>query len=668
MSSIRTPAAAQLRLPERTAQSRVRPPRARIHARRRRNAEGGSFAFALRLVLSFAAALIVVGVVGYWFMDIQLRGSQISRYAAIQKANAQTFEYYGRYAQTPAQATTQISRVVDAVSRQPGVLEAVLISPSGVIRASGKAFLVGSSGIDTHVAATLRSGKSYAGHESDPSLDQSNFEFVSPVSLPGGRYAFEMSYDRSVLRSQLSDVRRGLMLGGLLLLLWGSGMFYLFGGRSLLRSHRAALQRATRDGLTDLPNERAFRDEFALVLSAARRNHDPLALIALDVDDFAFVNDRYGGSHGDSMLKRVAAVLREGRPGDRAYRVGGDEFALLMPGTDAEGARALAKRLMRRLVEADVAATIGTSSWRPGYASDRLRAEADAALQEGKRLGGRQVAHFDDVSGDVTVIGIDKRAAVRSMIEDRRVTTVYQPIWNLAEDTVMGIEALSRPDPTCGVVGPAEAFDIAEQIDHVHELDAICIESALAGAACLPAGALLFLNLCPRTLDLDADGSDWLLAAVARAGIPADRIVIEITERFGGREPAILRSLQRLRSQGFRIAVDDVGTGNSGLAVLRQVDVEFVKLDRTICTAAAMDPASRAVLMAVATFARETGAFVIAEGIEDSETLEFLKSVDYDRFRGHGTIQGGQGYGLGLPVADIRCVADMPLRASSAAA
>ena len=226
----------------------------------------------------------------------------------------------------------------------------------------------------------------------------------------------------------------------------------------------------------------------------------------------------------------------------------------------------------------------------------------------------------------------------------------------------MGVEALSRPDSTCGLAGPAEAFDIAEQIDRVHELDAICIESALAGAAGLPDEALLFLNLCPRTLDLDADGNDWLIAAVSKAGIPAERVVIEITERFGGRAPAILRSLQRLRAQGFKIAVDDVGTGNSGLAVLRQVDVEFVKLDRTICTAAAIDPASRAVLMAVATFARQTGAFVIAEGIEDSETLEFLERVDYDQFRGHGMIQGGQGYGLGLPVADIRCVSDMPLR------
>jgi EAL domain-containing protein (putative c-di-GMP-specific phosphodiesterase class I) len=155
----------------------------------------------------------------------------------------------------------------------------------------------------------------------------------------------------------------------------------------------------------------------------------------------------------------------------------------------------------------------------------------------------------------------------------------------------------------------------------------ICVKSALAGARDLPAGARLFVNLCPRTLDLDAIGNDWLSRAVTDAGLDPRRVVIEITERFGGRAAAILKCLQRLRLQGFQIAVDDVGTGNSGLAILRQVKVEYVKLDRTIVTAASTDPAARGVLMAISTFAQETGAFVIAEGIEDQETLEFLQQL-----------------------------------------
>jgi EAL domain-containing protein (putative c-di-GMP-specific phosphodiesterase class I) len=115
-----------------------------------------------------------------------------------------------------------------------------------------------------------------------------------------------------------------------------------------------------------------------------------------------------------------------------------------------------------------------------------------------------------------------------------------------------------------------------------------------------------------------------------------------------------------LRAHGFKIAVDDVGTGNSGLATLRQVQAEFVKLDRSIVVAASTDPASRAVLMAIAAYARETGAFVIAEGIEDRETLDFLHTIDEHGLRDGIVIQGGQGYGLGRPAAAIDAVRQAP--------
>jgi EAL domain-containing protein (putative c-di-GMP-specific phosphodiesterase class I) len=111
--------------------------------------------------------------------------------------------------------------------------------------------------------------------------------------------------------------------------------------------------------------------------------------------------------------------------------------------------------------------------------------------------------------------------------------------------------------------------------------------------------------------------------------------------------------LKRLREQGFKTALDDVGTGNSGLEMLRSIDAEFVKLDRSIVAAAAMEPGARAVLMAMATFARQTGAFVIAEGIEDEETLEFLRRLDDRDLTTETIIQGGQGFGLGRPSPDV---------------
>jgi diguanylate cyclase (GGDEF)-like protein len=634
--------------------------------RRLAGGEGSGSAFAVRLVVSFAAALMLVGLVGYVFMDRQLHASQVERFADAQRTDALAFESFAAHSKSPAQTIFRIQQVLETAARRAGTLETLLIGPDRIVRASGNAATVGTRDTDARIEAALRSGRSYGAHEGDATRNGDDFEFVTPVNLPGGRYALEISYDESaVFDAQLADLRGGLLLVGLLALLCGGGVFYLFGGRALMRSHRAALQRATRDGLTDLPNQRAFQDDFPAAAAAATRNHDPLALVALDIDDFKFINDRHGHPHGDAILRRVAGVLREGRPGDRAFRVGGDEFAVLLPHTDADGVRVLAKRLLRNLDEAQLEVSIGVSASRPGHPSDLLRAEADAALHDAKRHGGHQIAHFDDIRDQVAVIGADKRAAVRRLVDEGRVVTAYQPIWDISQGTLLGVEALTRPDPDYELSGPAEAFDIAEQMGRVHDLDVLCVRSALAGARDLPEGALLFVNVCPRTLDLDAGENDWLRLAVEHAGFAPERLVIEITERFGGRAASIVKCLQRLRSQGFKIAVDDVGTGNSGLAILGQVQAEFVKLDRTIVAAAATDPGARAMLMAVATYARQTNAFVIAEGIEDEETLEFLHGID--EF-GAALIPGGQGYGLGRPTMTIEAIPAALLRTLPTAA
>jgi EAL domain-containing protein (putative c-di-GMP-specific phosphodiesterase class I) len=187
----------------------------------------------------------------------------------------------------------------------------------------------------------------------------------------------------------------------------------------------------------------------------------------------------------------------------------------------------------------------------------------------------------------------------------------------------------------------------------VHQLDVLCVEHALESLPELEPGVKLFLNVSPLTLDLDAEGDDWLCAAVERSGLSPESVVVEVTERFGGRTASVVKRLNQLRQQGFKIAVDDVGTGNSGLEMLREIHAEYVKLDRSIVTTAATEPGARAVLMAMAIFAHQTGAFVIAEGIEDDETLEFLCGIDSRDLSSSTIIQGGQGFGLGRPSQEV---------------
>jgi diguanylate cyclase (GGDEF)-like protein len=697
-----------------------------LAARRIARENDSALAFGVRMFAAVALAFALLGALAYVLVDRELEHRQIQTYAADQRADARSFEDVAGRAATPAGAFLQVDRLLDAIARRPGTLEAVLVDQRHVVVATGGARagvgagraagvravgggvaaavgggitttsganapaagggrLIGTADADPRIEAALEHGSSYAGCEADPTKDRDNFEFVTPVELSGARYAYEVIYSHSTYDAQLHDVRRVLLLVGLLALLGGVAVFYLVGGRVLLRDHRRALQRATRDGLTDLPNQRAFQDELPQAVAAAARYHDPLALAVLDVDDFKFVNDRHGHPHGDAVLRRVAQVLREARPGDRPYRIGGDEFALLLAHTDSEGARTLARRLGRSFADAGVEVSIGVSSLRAGGSesaaaglagtpgadtpgaqtpgaqtlrvetlrADTLRAEADAALYEAKRQGGGRSAHFEDIRGRVAVTSTAQKEAVRALLEQGRLETVFQPIWDFTAERLLGVEALMHPGPASGLGSAAEAFDVAEQLGRVHQLDVLCVHSALRAVGELDEGVLLFINLSPQTLDLDAARGDWVRAAVEDAGLAPGRVVIEVTERFGGRTAAVVKCMSRLREQGFKTALDNVGTGNSGLEMLRRLDADFVKLDPSIVIAAPTDPSARAVLLAMATFARQTGSFVIAEGVEDEETLRFLRSIDVADLHVEEIIQGGQGGELGVPSAVV---------------
>jgi diguanylate cyclase (GGDEF)-like protein len=604
--------------------------------------------FGARLFLTLFVALAIVGGLGYVLISDHLEGYEIDRYSRDQRDDAKGFEDLARKLPPPV-AIREIDELLDAIGRRSGTQEALLISPANVVRASAEDRLEGRRESDPRIDAALALGAFYSGHETDPSLDPSDFEFVTPVRFPGGLYALTTSYDSASFDAHVNRVRRTLLLVILLALVGIAGLFYLLGGRTLLRHHRLALQRATRDGLTDLPNHRAFDEELAQITAAAARNRAPLALALLDLDHFKLINDRYGHPQGDELLRRVAGVLRDGRSADRGYRIGGDEFALLLPNTDEQGARILIQRLSRTLTEAEASASIGVAQLRPGLSAEELRAQADAALYEAKRRGGKGFAAYEEIRDKVAITTSAKREAVRRLVEERRFETVFQPIWNLASGELIGLEALTRPDPSYELSGPREAFDIAEQIGAVADLDEICATQALRRVSALPEGALLFVNLAPKTLELDSNCDEWLQSEAEGAGLAPEQVVAEVTERIGARTAPVLKSLERLRARGFKLALDDVGTGNAGLEMLRKIGAEYVKIDRSIVAAAATEPNARAVLMAMATFARQSGAFVIADGIEDEETLEFLRGVEALDARPGTIIQGGQGFELGQP-------------------
>jgi diguanylate cyclase (GGDEF)-like protein len=201
---------------------------------------------------------------------------------------------------------------------------------------------------------------------------------------------------RQIAGGALHELRLMLGLIALLAPIAGTAVFYLLGGR-LVRDHRMVLSRATRDGLTGLPNRRAFDDEFPGAVAAATRFEEPLALILVDVDDLELIEERHGPAEGETTLRVVSGVLRSARPSDRPYRITGDGFALLVARTDGEGAHTLARRLDRNFAQAGVQVSMGASALRPGESAETLHAKAETALYVAKRQGGNRAVHFDEL-------------------------------------------------------------------------------------------------------------------------------------------------------------------------------------------------------------------------------------------------------------------------------
>ena len=232
---------------------------------------------------------------------------------------------------------------------------------------------------------------------------------------------------------------------------------------------------------------------------------------------------------------------------------------------------------------------------------------------------------FDDVAELLSIVTPTKIQALRSLLDHPRIETAFQPIWDLQDGRVLGLEALTRPWVGYGFDGPADMFAVAEKIGRAHELDAVCRAATLARADEIPEGVLLFLNLNPQSLTHGELGGDRLLRTVAAAGLDPSQVVLEITERSEARLSQVVADATRLRGLGFRIALDDVGAGNAGLEMLRELPVDFVKIDNSIIATAFEDIHAQAVLLAIIAYAGRAGAYVIAEGIE-SEQISDLRS------------------------------------------
>ncbi len=416
---------------------------------------------------------------------------------------------------------------------------------------------------------------------------------------------------------------------------------------------------ATHDSLTGLSNRAHLSEQINLVLASGDGS---AAVLLLDLDRFKEVNDILGHDVGDRLLKVVADRLRGCLPANATVaRLGGDEFAVLLPG--GEDAPELAELVADTLAEpvrfeeamltpessVGVAMTTGLSAQ-----PDLLR-QADTAMYEAK-ANDRRVAVYGPEMDRGRIERLALVADLRMALSDHpeQMLLHYQPKIDLLTGEVTGVEALVRwAHPTLGVLGPDRFIPLAESTGLIEGLTPLVLEAGLA--ACRSWAAedeypiSVAVNLSARNI------SDPLLptrvaAAIARIGLPADRVILEITESSVMGDPAqTLPVLHQLRDLGVTLSLDDFGTGYSSLSYLQRLPVGEVKIDRSFVQGLSGESRSstRALIKTIIGLGADLNLRIVAEGVEDLATL--------DELRGLGC-QVAQGYYISRPMpgADLQ--------------
>jgi diguanylate cyclase (GGDEF)-like protein len=408
--------------------------------------------------------------------------------------------------------------------------------------------------------------------------------------------------------------------------------------------HEAAMELAalaSTDTLTGLKNRR----EFDRALRTIPRL--PFAVLSLDVDGLKNINDSEGHAAGDMLLRVVGHTLGLlVRGWDVMARVGGDEFAALLPEVGVFGAQLVAERM--RVAMHSLALSIGSVRITVGWSAAPAGADplsvwqrADESLYQAKRAGGDRIAGASYERGEAADIAERSYSdVVARILEGGSLSTMYQPIVSLENGAVLGYEALARPEGFAAMDSVEPVFEAARTGGQIRDLDWVCRRQAVDDARRLPDGSALFLNISVAALLDPVHGVDQLLLLLSSADRSPETVVLEITEHERIRDYEVLaRVLAAYRAEGIRFALDDVGEGHSTLELLAASSSEFLKLGRSL-TMTSTRVGSRAAMDATLAFARVSGAAVIAEGVENEFVADLMKA---------GGVRLGQGFGLGKP-------------------
>ena len=433
----------------------------------------------------------------------------------------------------------------------------------------------------------------------------------------------------------------------------GSAPRYLLGLAEDVTERRSFETRiahlAMHDTLTGLPN-RAFFTEAVHALATKASRESPVALLYLDIDHFKTINDSMGHPAGDALLRGIAARLRSlVLPGDMVARLGGDEFAIALPLSEGGRHDTRLQTFIRDLVAAFVApfelegvvehvsCSIGVAlAPEDGRDETVLLRNADLALYAAKEAGRATYRFY----APGMRLKAQKRHVLtmelRQSLSDGAFELHYQPIMALADDTLVGFEALIRwRHPERGLVLPGEFIEVAEETGLIVGIGEWVIRQACRVAAGWPEHIKIAVNLSPcqfRQVGLLVT----VVSALAESRLRPDRLELEITESvFLSDSGHNIEVLNALRALGVRIAMDDFGTGYSSLSYLRSFTFDKIKMDRSFVAGLDAEPGNLAIIKAVVGLGLGFNATTTAEGVETAEQLQRLRAEGLDEAQGH---------------------------------